>query len=137
MATKYIKGISSSPEANLSDIMKRGSYWACSDAVTYASTSDTLFAHPAYTTILAVVAEVTTAFTTVTSIEIGDGTTTNLFASFGGCLRDTGKYPVWCFERLTDADTIVATVNGAASAGSVKFWVCYQPNNNEQRIFTR
>lgn len=137
MATKYLKGISSSPEANLSDLLKRGSYWACSDAVTYADASATLFAHPGYVTILAIVAEVTTAFTTVTSIQIGDGTTANKFAEFRGSLRDTGKFPVWCFQTLTAADTIEATVNGAATAGSVKFWVCYQPNNNEQRIFTR
>jgi hypothetical protein len=137
MATRYLKGISASPEANLSDILKRASFWACSDAVTYASTSDTLFAHPAYTTILAVVAEVETAFTTVASIQIGDGTTAALFAEFGGCLRDAGTYPVWCMKELSAADTIVATVNGAATAGSVKFWVCYQPNNNEQRIYTR
>jgi hypothetical protein len=141
--TKHLKGISSSPEANLSDLLKRAAFWACSDAISYADTGSekTLFTHPANVTILAVVPEVETAIDTATTgplLTVGDGSTTGLYGTWQGCLKDAGSYPMWLFAEKSSAGSIKATLTATGSAaGSVKVWVCYQPNSNEDRIFTR
>lgn len=142
--TKHLKGISSSPEANLSDILKRASFWACSDAIAYSDTGTavTLFTHPANITIIAVVPEVETALTgTITLgplLTVDDGSTTALYGQWTGAIMDAGSYPLWLFKELTSAGSIKATLTATgSSAGSVKVWVCYQPNSNEDRIYTR
>ena len=142
--TKYLKGISASPEANLSDILKRASFWACSDALSYSDTGTekTLFAHPANICILAVVPEVETALsgsiTAGPTLTVGDGSTTGLYGQWSGVLMDAGSYPIWLFKECTSAGSIKATLTATgSSAGSVKVWVLYQPNSNEQRVFTR
>jgi hypothetical protein len=142
--TKHLKGISASPEGKLSSILKRASFWACSDAISYADTGSekTLFTFPANITILAVVPEVETALSgTITAgpvLVVGDGSTTGLYGTWRGVLTDAGSYPHWLFAEKTSAGSIKATLTATgSSAGSVKVWVNYQPNSNEDRIFTR
>lgn len=142
--TKHLKGISASPDGNLADILKRACFWACSDAISYADTGSekTLFTHPANVTILAVVPEVETAVSgTITAgplLQVGDGSTAGLYGTWEGHMADAGTYPIWLFKEQSSAGSIKATLTATgSSAGSVKVWVCYQPNSNEDRIYTR
>jgi len=142
--TKHLKGISASPEGKLSSILKRASFWACSDAIAYSDTGSekTLFTFPANTTILAVVPEVETALSgTITAgpkLQVGDGTTAGLYGTWQGVLTDAGSYPKWLFSEKTSGGSIKATLTATgSSAGSVKVWVNYQPNSNEDAIFQR
>lgn len=142
--TRYLKGISASPDGNLADILKNMALFAESEDVDYADTgtSVTLFAHPANVNVLGVLCVVETAFggsiTVGPKIAIGDGSTSGLYGTFKGCLKDAGSYMLWLGKELTTAGSIVADVTATgASAGSCKFIVVYQPNSNENRLFTR
>lgn len=136
MAVKLAKGIPSGLAGPfpMSALEKLNLKCIESDAIAYNDSSPvSVFTIPANTLIVALVAVVDTAFDVASSISMGDGSTAAKYGVWKGSLRSTGPFGKWVFEEESSRVTMQATISAAGAAqGSVRFFLIYRPNSNEQ-----
>jgi hypothetical protein len=125
-------------DPTIHDIARQGIYKVKAVAVDYGNASTTLFTHPANTILEEIEIVVDTAWAVAAKLQIGDGTTVDLYGTLISSMNHAGSYPLRLGLELSSAGSIVATLSDSgAAAGSFTAWATYRPNSTEQNYVAR